>query len=55
MPTPGPRAAMRQSDRAMAVMARRTPWILRGMARLAPATGRSSTADLSRPGASSDR
>ena len=55
MPTPGPRAAMRQSDRAMAVMVRRTPWILRGMARLAPATGRSSTADLSRPGASSDR
>jgi hypothetical protein len=26
-----------------AVMARRTPWILRGMARLAPASGRSST------------
>jgi pimeloyl-ACP methyl ester carboxylesterase len=41
-PTPGPRTAMRRSDRAMAVMARRTPWILRGMARLAPATGRGS-------------
>lgn len=39
-PTPSPRAAMRRSDRAVAVMARRTPWILRGMARLAPATGR---------------
>ena len=31
---------MRRSDRAVEVMARRTPWILRGMARLAPATGR---------------
>ena len=31
---------MRRSDRAVAVMARRTPWILRGMARLAPATDR---------------
>jgi pimeloyl-ACP methyl ester carboxylesterase len=40
-PTPGPHTAMRRSDRAMAVMARRTPWILRGMARLAPVTGRS--------------
>ena len=40
-PTPGPRTAMRRSDRAMAVMARRTPWILRGMARLTPATSRS--------------
>jgi class 3 adenylate cyclase len=39
-PTPGPRTAMRRSDRALEVMARRTPWILRGMARLAPATGR---------------
>ncbi len=39
-PTPGPRTAMRRSDRAVEVMARRTPWILRGMARLAPATGR---------------
>ena len=40
-PTPGPRAAMRRSDRAVEVIARRTPWILRGMARLAPATSRS--------------
>ena len=39
-PTPGPRTTMRRSDRAVEVMARRTPWILRGMARLAPATGR---------------
>jgi pimeloyl-ACP methyl ester carboxylesterase len=39
-PTPGPRTAMRRSDRAVAVMARRTPWILRGIARVAPATGR---------------
>jgi pimeloyl-ACP methyl ester carboxylesterase len=39
-PTPGPRTAMRRSDRAVEVMARRAPWILRGMARLAPATGR---------------
>ena len=40
-PTPGPRTAMRRSDRAVEVMARRTPWILRGMARVTPATGRS--------------
>jgi pimeloyl-ACP methyl ester carboxylesterase len=40
MPTPGARIAMRRSDRAVEVMARRTPWIVRGMARLAPATGR---------------
>jgi hypothetical protein len=33
-------AMMRRSDRAVEVMARRAPWILRGMARLAPATGR---------------
>jgi pimeloyl-ACP methyl ester carboxylesterase len=44
IPTPGPRTVMRRSDRAAAVMARRTPWILRGMARLAPATGRGLTA-----------
>jgi len=37
-PTPGARTAMRRTDRAVEVMARRTPWILRGMARLAPAT-----------------
>jgi len=40
MPTPGRRTAMRRSDRAVEVMARRTPWILRGMARLAPAADR---------------
>jgi pimeloyl-ACP methyl ester carboxylesterase len=39
-PTPGPRTAMRRADRAVAAMARRTPWILRGIARLAPATER---------------
>jgi pimeloyl-ACP methyl ester carboxylesterase/class 3 adenylate cyclase len=39
-PTPGPRTAMRRSDRAVAVMARRTPWILRGIARVAPVTRR---------------
>jgi pimeloyl-ACP methyl ester carboxylesterase len=39
-PTPGPRTAMRRSDRALEMMARRAPWILRGMARLAPANGR---------------
>jgi pimeloyl-ACP methyl ester carboxylesterase len=40
MPTPGRRTAMRRSDRAVEVIARRTPWILRGMARLAPAADR---------------
>jgi pimeloyl-ACP methyl ester carboxylesterase len=39
-PTPSRRTAMRRSDRAVEAMARRAPWILRGMARLAPATGR---------------
>jgi pimeloyl-ACP methyl ester carboxylesterase/class 3 adenylate cyclase len=39
-PTPGARTAMRRSDRAVEVMARRAPWLLRGMARIAPATGR---------------
>jgi class 3 adenylate cyclase len=38
-PTPGPRSAMRRSDRAVAAMARHTPWILRGMARFAPGHG----------------
>jgi pimeloyl-ACP methyl ester carboxylesterase len=37
-PTPGPRTTMRRSDRAVEVMARHTPWILRGMARLTPLT-----------------
>ncbi|MCV7066335.1 adenylate/guanylate cyclase domain-containing protein [Mycolicibacterium farcinogenes] len=40
VPTPGARPTMRRSDRAVALMARRTPWILRGVARIAPATGR---------------
>jgi class 3 adenylate cyclase len=39
-PTPGPSTAMRRSDHAVAVIAKRTPWILRGMSRIAPATGR---------------
>ena len=40
MPTPGRLTAMRRSDRAVEAIGRRAPWILRGMARLAPATGR---------------
>ena len=40
MPTPGRRTAMRRSDHAVEMIAKRAPWILRGMARLAPATGR---------------
>jgi pimeloyl-ACP methyl ester carboxylesterase/class 3 adenylate cyclase len=40
MPTPGRRTAMRRSDRTVEVIATRAPWIMRGMARLAPATGR---------------
>jgi hypothetical protein len=40
MPTPGRRTAMRRSDRAVEAMARRAPWILRGMARIAPVAGR---------------
>ena len=40
MPTPGRRTAMRRSDRAVEVMARRTPWIMRGMARLGSAASR---------------
>jgi class 3 adenylate cyclase len=43
-PTPGARTAMRRSDRAVEAIARRTPWILRGVARLAPPAGRSRTA-----------
>jgi len=34
LPTPGPRSAMRRSDRAVGVIARRSPWMLRTMARL---------------------
>ena len=36
MPTPDRRIAMRRSDRAVEVIARRTPWIVRGMARFTP-------------------
>ena len=43
MPTPGARTAMRRSDRAVEMLARRTPWILRGMAHLTPAPGRRTT------------
>jgi pimeloyl-ACP methyl ester carboxylesterase len=43
-PTPGPRTSMRRSDRAVEVMARRTPWILRGIARLVPTTSHSRAA-----------
>ena len=39
-PTPDRRIAMRRSDRAVEVIATRAPWIMRGMARLAPASGR---------------
>jgi len=42
-PTPGPRSAMRPTDRAVEVIARRTPWILRGMARLTPPSSRGRT------------
>jgi pimeloyl-ACP methyl ester carboxylesterase len=40
MPTPSPRTSMRRVDRAVEVIARRTPWILRGMARLTPVADR---------------
>jgi class 3 adenylate cyclase len=40
MLTPGRRTAMRRSDRAVEGIGRHAPWIIRGMARLAPATGR---------------
>ena len=36
MPTPGRRTAMRRSDRAVEVIARRTPWIMRGWPDLPP-------------------
>ncbi len=36
LPTPSPRTAMRRSDRLVATVARHTPWLLRGAARLAP-------------------
>src|SRR6201995_4335850 len=40
MPTPGRRTSMRRSDRAVEMMARRAPWIARGVAHLTPATDR---------------
>jgi pimeloyl-ACP methyl ester carboxylesterase len=40
MSTPGRRTAMRRSDRAVEAIGRRAPRIVRGMARLAPPTGR---------------
>ena len=40
MPTPDRRTAMRRSDRAVEILGRRTPWILRGVARVAVATDR---------------
>jgi len=49
LPTPGPRTAMRRADRAVEVVARRTPWILRGMARLAPTRVVGATAGSVRP------
>jgi hypothetical protein len=52
-PTPGPRTTMRRSDRAVEALARRAPWILRRMARLAPGSGRrairSTTSAAKRP------
>ena len=36
LPTPGPRETMRPADKAVVAMAKRTPWILRGVARIAP-------------------
>ena len=39
LPTPSARSTMRRSDKAVASMARRTPWLLRGVARLAPSGG----------------
>ncbi len=36
----GRRTAMRRSDRAVEAIARRAPWIVRGMARLAPSADR---------------
>ena len=40
VPTPSVRSAMRRSDRAVASIARRTPWLIRGLARLAPSGSR---------------
>jgi pimeloyl-ACP methyl ester carboxylesterase len=37
--TPSARSSMRRADRAVASLARHTPWLLRGAARLAPSRG----------------
>lgn len=42
MPTPDRQTVMRRSDRAVEVIASRTPWILRGIARLTPVANRRS-------------
>jgi pimeloyl-ACP methyl ester carboxylesterase len=41
LPTPGARTGMRPSDKAVEVVARRAPWLLRGFAHLAPSGNRS--------------
>jgi pimeloyl-ACP methyl ester carboxylesterase len=46
LPTPGRHTAMRSSDRAMEVIAKRTPWILRGMAHLIPSAERRQQASV---------
>ena len=38
--TPSARSTMKRSDRAVEAVARRTPWLMRGLARVAPTTGR---------------
>ena len=40
VPTPSVRSSMRRSDRVVAKIASRTPWLIRGLARLAPSGGR---------------
>jgi hypothetical protein len=46
-PTPGRRTTMRRSDRVVEVIAMRAPWLVRGLARLAPVTDRRKTAGVS--------
>jgi pimeloyl-ACP methyl ester carboxylesterase len=48
LPTPGPRSVMRRADRTVEVLARRTPWVLRGAARLAAVTNRRAPSSGSR-------
>jgi pimeloyl-ACP methyl ester carboxylesterase len=40
LPTPSAQSGMRRTDRAVATMARRTPWMLRGLARVVPSRDR---------------